>query len=595
MRKLILFLALAPVAALASSGITATCNIADGATVGGEVAFSIEATSDALISGVEYYVNGEIRGSDDSTPYEFKLDTIREAEGPIKVKFHIGATNGDQKDIMLNLVIDNGLGKGAEHWVTEAENAAVNSKWDDAIRYARVALKAKPKYNPARLVLARSYFGRGTLDLAQKYAEDVLIDDPANLMARDLSSAISLQKAFVAGSGTRDRNAALQALKSALVSAAQSRIQVFETQLNNLGPTTDANRLQVASIALRAGRYSVAIDALKEVYLRESDNPALVNRLMYAQIRAGKFQDAIGTATQYIRRGTPDGEGYGLLAILFDRAGDAGNAAEYERQMVLNDASALGVRLTQAYLATIRNNVEGLRRLSQQLDSTVGENAFVSYYSQIARYRAGDYSGSKTSFERAALADPSIPDLYIQQGNQALEIALQPQTEKQNVGYYQDVTRAYYEAALAAKPESFQAFTGLALVDLMQGKTDAAIKNAKLAISAGSEYAPGYYVASLAFATVDQNLTRTEQSVQNQIALARNNRLNEEVDKLTKQLATVRSMIDSNRRERDAAVAGYQRNDAKNLRGLGIPDLARAFGYFARFGRLPLIQLKPLQ
>ena len=58
--------------------------------------------------------------------------------------------------------------------VEEGNAFLVDQKWDEAIRSGRVALKAKAGYNPARILMARAYMGKGVMDKAQQFAEDAL-------------------------------------------------------------------------------------------------------------------------------------------------------------------------------------------------------------------------------------------------------------------------------------------------------------------------------------------------------------------------------------------------------------------------------------
>ncbi|ARU41264.1 hypothetical protein CCB80_08990 [Armatimonadetes bacterium Uphvl-Ar1] len=86
---------LSSIAALSMASLTMTTNVSDGQSIKGNFKFDIRVTSSVLVSNVEFYVGDDLKETDDSTPYNFQLDTINEAEGPIKVTFAAYNTNGE--------------------------------------------------------------------------------------------------------------------------------------------------------------------------------------------------------------------------------------------------------------------------------------------------------------------------------------------------------------------------------------------------------------------------------------------------------------------------------------------------------------------
>ena len=68
------------------------------------------------------------------------------------------------------------------------------------------------------------------------------------------------------------------------------------------------------------------------------------------------------------------------------------------------------------------------------------------------------------------------------------------------------LAKIYFEAALAAKPDSFEALTGLTCVALLDGRKADAINLGRAASAAGSEYAAAQwaYAAALLMSTDDK-------------------------------------------------------------------------------------------
>jgi len=568
-----------------------TCSIADGATVNGTITFELTIQTESLVTKVEYWVGKDIRDTDSSTPYEFEMDTLREKEGPVVVKFLIQTENGQQVNHVVNIKIDNGVGKGLEFWSKSAEDNLIAGKWDDAILAGRIALKIDEKNVSAKLQLARAYFGKGVLDQAQRYAESVLSTDPENASALDLSSAINLRRAFRTQGVATDRKATLEAMEDALKKAAANRVKKYEAELNRLGPVSADNRLQIAATAIKAGRFGLAVDALRPVYEKDLTNSLVVNQFLYSLLRAGKFNEAYATAANYAKRGMPDAEGYGLLAIVSTRAGDDKTAKEFERQAILNEANALGLRYSQVYLALWRDqaNAEKLVGALVKDEETRSES---NYYLSNLMYKKGEFDRSRDAFETAVLSEPALYDLYIQQGAQALDLTTQSSADAKSIEYYRSIARAYFNTALAAKPESFEAFTGLALTSMSDNKFEDAVKFARLAVKSGPEYAAGYYVLSVALTREERRLINARTDALVKATEAQKNGLVEEANKMNTRASDLQTQLGLVQSEQADAVTSFRKFDKPNLEGQPIPEIRMALKYFIRYGRLPVLTLR---
>ena len=69
-------------------------NINQGEILSGERAFKVSVSADDPVTKVEFYVGGDLRDNDTSTPYEFKLDTLAEPDGDLKIKFSAYTSQG---------------------------------------------------------------------------------------------------------------------------------------------------------------------------------------------------------------------------------------------------------------------------------------------------------------------------------------------------------------------------------------------------------------------------------------------------------------------------------------------------------------------
>ena len=76
--RFILALSAAVIAAVAQAQISITCSVKDGQKISGLQGFRITVQSSHTVSEVEFYVNDDLRSTDESTPYEFDIDTIAE-------------------------------------------------------------------------------------------------------------------------------------------------------------------------------------------------------------------------------------------------------------------------------------------------------------------------------------------------------------------------------------------------------------------------------------------------------------------------------------------------------------------------------------
>ncbi len=489
-------------ASFANAAIKLTVNVKDGDTISGEFTFKVKVESEQLVTQVEFYVGDDLRDSDSSTPYEFKLDTIAEKEGELKVTFAAYTSEGENAKKTVTVKIDNGLSGGAEALVAKANDALSQSKWDDAILAARTALKAQAGYPAAQLALARAFYGKGVMDQAQKNCEDVLTAEPKNVQALNLLSAIDLQRAFNTYNRGGDRKDTLTIIDAAFKGAVDARAKVLAMKVDSFGPVNADNLLKYADTCIEAGRYSLAIEALAPAAIRDTANAALADRLIYSQLRAGRWKDATRAMDIYVKGGNMDGLGHALNAIILSIQGDAAKSQGEMKEALLSDSDNMGVRTANAYLALRRNDLSALSKIAVDLAKDSGQLPVVNYYLSTVYNKLGEFELSRQAAEKTLLAEPTCYDMFIERGNVAINVAMTGKFEEADkakaIQFQYDSALTMFQAALAAKPESVEALTGIASLYLLQKKTSEALRFAQAAISASPDYAAAHYAMSCA-------------------------------------------------------------------------------------------------
>ena len=147
----------------------------------------------------------------------------------------------------------------------------------------------------------------------------------------------------------------------------------------------------------------------------------------------------------------------------------------------------------------------------------------------------------------AVLAEPASYETFVERAHQALTLTVQTGVDADEQKYQRDVALAYFDAALGAKPDSFEALTGKAVALLMAGKAQEAASSARAAAGAGPEYAAAHYALSAALFAVRDNAGAT------------------------------------------AALKTAEALDPKGLRGRPVPNATTAWRYAFVNGRAPLV------
>jgi len=486
--------------------------------------------------------------------------------------------------VTLKLKVDNGVALGLQHHIDKGLEALTDSKWDDAINSGRVALKVDEKSIDSKAILARANYGKGVKDLAQKYLEDVLAVDPNNSQALLLLSAIQIDLVFdsvSSASATRADTVAL--ISSSLKKAAENRAKTLSLAVEAIpADTPPADSKRIASL-LEASRYNAVIQALTP--LAEGDKPAtpVMNSLIYALIRNGQFSKASAMMKRYERFGAPDGYGYALKAIVMQQAGLDKEAREAEKEALLSDPSSAAIKAAQAYMALKRGDSKVFGQIANDLSSSEAPAHISGYFVSSLLLSAGEFQKSLDSIRAALKAEPAAYDIYIERAMQIMAYTFTSGMAADEVKFQRETAIGFLHAALAIKPESFQALACLSLVYSFQGDYEKAASFGEAATKAGAEYGPGWFAYSAAQMGLSSAARLKAASLPMPLRVEDRPAWKAEQERIGKEASTKSAAA-------KLAVDKAAQCDPFNFRGRTIPPSVEiAWNYFIQHGRLPLL------
>ena len=615
MNALLLATAFLALASPSKAPVKVHVDSVNGDVITGEHTFKVTVDSSNLVTQVEFYFNDDLRDKATSTPYKFVIDSLSETDGMAKVRFKAYTSEGETGEATVNVKIDNGIDKGADFHIKAGMASLQDGKWDNAITEGRIALKIDAKSSAARLVVARAYQHKNAFDKAQKYAEDVLTTEPENPFALDLLSIIKLQQAFTTfNRGSGDKNETLKTIGDAMKSAVNSRKKSLDAVVDKMPAPTPTNFIPYMDAALRAGRYSLVSSFLTPLFDKDNRRNDVANRLAFAQIRMGRFTDALNTLIELKKYGTLDAYGSATIAVLYAEAGLVQNSDDAIKEAILSDADAPIVSTAQAYIALkfVRTRVanqntmglnyddlsgkdtpakiEARNTLSQilrQLARDQGQRTEVNYYLCALNNKLENFDSARKNFEQAVLTEPTNYDAYIEQGNKSILISMQGKLEKNEMAFLYDNARTMFVAALEGRPSSASALTGLSLVASFQGKPEEAIKWGDAAVHAEPQYAPGYVALCSAYTAAEAAETSLTYSTRQQGNKLTSN--SERADNELKARAHEAKAGEYSRLGREA-LAKAQKLDTK-IQGTELTKPKAAWRYYNVGGRVPVLPM----
>ncbi len=517
--------------------------VKNGDSLTGEIQFKAVVQSDHPVQAVEFYVGSDLRETDGSTPYEFKLDTLSEPDGEIKLRFKGFTTEGQNIEKSFTLVIDNGVSKGADFHISKGNGYMTEGKYDDAINEGRIAQKADKVSLGARILLAKANFAKGLYDKAQKFAEDALEIDKNSRAAKEVMISLKVAQAFNAVSrSTTDRKEIISSIKQGLSQAIKYQVTLLNEEVDKI---SDKSSLEYLDAAIRARRYSLVVDSLAGPLKSNFKNNDLNNRLAFAYLMTNQIGGAEEIMKNVKKFGEVDGYGFALNSIIATERGADTVADDMIKEALLNVPDSLGLKTAQAFIALKRNSP---RSLADAANALLKDNEYRSesyYFAAALSNRLKRIELGRKYFERALKADAADHDMYVEQGNEAISLGLMGGVTPTDKDFQLEYARAMFELALMCRDNSAQALAGISISAMYQKKSTEALTYAEAATKAGPTYAAGWYTyaAALSYKKLDAR----------------------------------------------AAFAKAQELDPRNLRGRAMPNSDLVFNYYNTTGRTPVV------
>ncbi len=456
---------------------TITLNLKEGDTISGTTKVVATVQSDKLVLRVEFSVDDILREVDESTPYEFEWDTITDAEGERRLKV-VAILEGNQNVMKeIKVRIDNGVDKGANYHYQQAREAFINGKFDDAIRSARIALKADSSLKDARILLIQALLRQGRTQEADDAVEDLVRLFPDSIEGYEFRVAASLRRARTA---RNERELVREAITA--------RRKMYELRLKALSENNAPDAIaQRARLLIALGQADSTLPDLVALTQREDRNTRYLNLLAYAYLCAGRLRDAVVTAQTAVRRGIADDYTYAIRGLASGILGDErdSQAAFAEAEKIDKDSKAL--LTAQAALAMLDRRPITVGRLTaraQDLSDNTPQVAFMRYWSYVLNR---EFDRARDAFWRVLDLEALMPEAYTLRGLQNIAGGLEPGDEQ-----LLEVARGWFELALEARPNYAPAQLGIALsyacevyVARRDGQkpSDEALKNAEEALN----------------------------------------------------------------------------------------------------------------
>ncbi|MBX3113251.1 MAG: hypothetical protein KF836_01675 [Fimbriimonadaceae bacterium] len=482
---------LTSITALSMAAMTMTVDLKEGQAISGSYKFDVRVQSDSVVNSVEFYLGDDLRDTDESTPYQFGIDTLAEAEGKVKVTFAAYNGAGESVKKSFNIVIDNQLSKGLKFHVDRATELTRDGKYDDAVQAARIALKIDKNDNTARMAMARANYAMKVYDVAQKYAEDVVMSDPKNVDGKALLAAINLRRAFAASGGNAAETNRI--IKDALVNAASAQRDILILEADAVKRPTSGSLVPYLDAQIKAMRYNVVATTLRADYEKNMDDPALTNRFLLALYNTGRFEEALKVINNIDRYGSPDAYYFSLKSLVLQALGNTAASESAEKEVILEDPSGALSKYTQAQLALMRRRITIVPGFVAELERSAPSSADVDYLKSAVAFMGTDFDRALTSVQNGLLSNPAHVALLVERGNQILESIFSQNLTGDALSDRATLAQAYFEAALAARPESFQALVAMTYSHMVNGQTEKAVGYARAAVAAAPEYGGAYY------------------------------------------------------------------------------------------------------
>lgn len=420
----------------------------DGQVLKGIVTVVALVQSEKPVSHVEFLVDDRRRASDQSTPYEFVWDTIPDAEAEHTLTIAAYSESGLLQRRVFKVKIDNEIGKGEEYHYERAKAAFQESQFDEAILAARVALKARSEFKPARLLLIQAYLSKSRWREAEDAVEEfvrLFADSPEGYQLR---AQVALRKARTSREEAKQLGEAIQASLKAL--------QLEEAAAKSSPPPVSL--LQQAASAFTRGDYETAANLFLKCAAQEENKVFYWNRLGQTYLRAGRYQDTLVAMGSAIRHDIADDYSYALQGVAYALLGRSKESEAAFKQAESKNPGSVPRQLAQAYLAMREGRFStALRNLSRLLNER-HPSAELHFLLMWAYASLREFDRARDQFWRALDQNPLLAEVYVLRGYENLVESFRPGATDLLA-----TARDLFELALKARPNEARALLGLSL------------------------------------------------------------------------------------------------------------------------------------
>lgn len=366
----------------------------------------IRVTSSEPLKRVDFLLDGNLVGSDTSTPYTWTWDTLSAQEGEHVLTLRVIDMNDRTASTEVRYVVDNGLSRGGAFYLEASREHLAAERWDDALKAARRAVRLLPNDGQAHYLLARAWLGVSQWTKAVESAEQAVQLAPSPEAFDTLAQAhlrvafaqmvdqekrfASLQSAIEAARRGRELllSQAKTSLERAHVLARLGRLEEAATSYLQAG-NTQQNFLSAARCYLLAGRWQDA-ERMCNLAERQTGDKTVVS-IYRALIQAGRVRTA--EARQALEKLIEDPGGARTLLVL-------ARAEVALREMKASEALRILVPL----------HTQGVK--SEPLDTLL----------MIAFAETRDFPRAEDHFQSALLRNPLNWQALAQKGYETLAV-----------------------------------------------------------------------------------------------------------------------------------------------------------------------------
>jgi tetratricopeptide (TPR) repeat protein len=385
--------------------------LTDGAKVSDTTTIVARATTDddTGIDKVEFAVDDQLKATDASTPYSFDWDTLAETEGSHTITATAFDAKGRTARAKITLTIDNELGKGADAHADSALAALKEGNLPAATNYARRALKLAPGNLKAARALAGIYRERGD------YGQAVAILDKATLPEDDIDTRVDLVTLHILKGDNAETTDDF--LKEAVAAGeVYKKLQEIRVaKLKKEDPNARSTSISLGDAEFAAGDLTAAMREYQKAGPSDTAPVEVVNRLILANINAGKLREADTLIHQLTRAKRADEVTQTMVALMQYNEHDLVAAQKSVSKGVEEGTLAsliLGSYIDLALGQRKKAQAEGERAAAIAPD--------LPEIHLLRSYLADDAGDQRKEAIRALQINPALTEAYVDRGVQIM-------------------------------------------------------------------------------------------------------------------------------------------------------------------------------